>query len=148
SLDAIQEILVARKAIHWGVSNYASWQILQLMMSADRRGVPRPVMSQQIYNLLVRQLEIEYFKFAHAYPIVTTVYNPLAGGLLTGKHTREVDSQSGSRFENNKLYQGRYWTDAMFDRVADLAAVAHEEKVELTRLAYAWVASRPAVDAI
>jgi aryl-alcohol dehydrogenase-like predicted oxidoreductase len=148
TLDAIEEILAARKAIHWGVSNYASWQILEMMTIADRRNMPRPVMSQQMYNVLIRQLEIEYFKFTRKHPIVTTVYNPLAGGLLTGKHTRTPESQEGSRFENNRLYQGRYWNDAMFDRLADLAAVAHEEKMTTTELAYAWLADRPGVDAI
>jgi aryl-alcohol dehydrogenase-like predicted oxidoreductase len=148
TLDAIQEILEARKAIHWGVSNYASWEILEMMQIADRRKMPRPVMSQQIYNVLIRQLEIEYFKFTSKHPIVTTVYNPLAGGLLTGKHSRAAESQAGSRFENNRLYQGRYWNDATFDHVADLGAVAHEEKMSIGELAYAWVADRPGVDAI
>jgi aryl-alcohol dehydrogenase-like predicted oxidoreductase len=148
TLDAVQEILEKRKAIHWGVSNYASWQILEMMHLADRRNMPRPVMSQQMYNVLIRQLDVEYFKFTKKHPIVTTVYNPLGGGLLTGKHTRTPESQQGSRFENNKLYQGRYWNDAMFDRVADLGAVAHEEKLTLTELAYAWIAERPGVDAI
>jgi aryl-alcohol dehydrogenase-like predicted oxidoreductase len=148
TLDAIQEILEKRKTIHWGVSNYASWQILDLMNVADRRNMPRPVMSQQLYNVLIRQLEIEYFRFAKKHPIVTTIFNPLAGGLLTGKHTRTLESQQGSRFENNKLYQARYWNDAMFDRVSDLGAVAHEEKMTTTELAYAWLAGRPGVDAI
>jgi aryl-alcohol dehydrogenase-like predicted oxidoreductase len=148
TLDALQEILAARKALHWGVSNYGSWEILEMMHLADRRNMPRPVMSQQIYNVLIRQLEIEYFKFTKKHPIVTSVYNPLAGGLLTGKHTRTPESQQGSRFENNKLYQGRYWNDAMFDRVADLSAVAHEEKMSLVDLAYAWVAAQPGVDAV
>jgi aryl-alcohol dehydrogenase-like predicted oxidoreductase len=148
TLDAVQEILDKRKAVHWGVSNYASWQILEMTTIAERRGMPRPVMSQQLYNVLIRQLDVEYFKFTKKHPIVTAVYNPLAGGLLTGKHTRTPESRQGSRFENNKLYQGRYWNDAMFDRVADLAAVAHEEKLSLVELAYAWLAGRPGVDAI
>jgi aryl-alcohol dehydrogenase-like predicted oxidoreductase len=148
TVDAIHEILEKRKAIHWGVSNYAAWQILEMMHIADKRNMPRPVMSQQMYNVLIRQLDIEYFKFTKKHPIVTTVYNPLAGGLLTGKHTRTPESQQGSRFENNKLYQARYWNDAMFDRVADLGAVAHEEKMTTTELAYAWAAERAGVDAI
>ena len=147
SLDALHELLDKKKIVRWGVSNYASWQILEMMHLADARKMPRPVMSQQIYNVLIRQLDIEYFKFTRKYPLHTTVYNPLAGGLLSGKHTRE-GSQKGTRFEGNRLYQNRYWNDATFDRVDVLASVAKGEGMSLVELAYAWVASRPGVDSI
>ncbi len=147
SLDALSELLDKKKISRWGVSNYASWQILEMMHIADARKMPRPVMSQQIYNVLIRQLEVEYFKFTRKFPIVTTVYNPLAGGLLTGKHACGA-SQKGSRFENNRLYQTRYWSEAMFDRTEELGAIARDEGLALTDLAYAWLAGRPEVDAI
>ena len=54
------------------------------MRLCDERGLARPRISQVIYNLLIRQIEIEYLRFARAHPIHTTVYNPLAAGLLTG----------------------------------------------------------------
>jgi aryl-alcohol dehydrogenase-like predicted oxidoreductase len=147
SLDALAELLEKKKILHWGVSNYASWQILEMMHLADARKMPRPVMSQQIYNVLIRQLDIEYFKFTAAHPLATTVYNPLAGGILSGKHTMGA-SQKGTRFDGNRLYQGRYWNDTTFERVAALAEVAREEGVDMVTLAHAWVAGRPGVDAI
>ena len=85
------------------------------------------VIAQQLYNVLIRQLDVEYFAFARRYAIHTTVYNPLAGGLLTGKHARDGSTQKGSRFDKNRLYQGRYCTDAMFDRVDALREVANAE---------------------
>src|SRR5204863_494756 len=57
SLDAMHEILRANKARYWGISNYASWQILEMNHLADARGMPRPVVAQQIYNVLIRQLD-------------------------------------------------------------------------------------------
>jgi len=57
----------------FGASNYASWQLLEMIQA----GV-KPRVSQQMYNLLVRQLEIEYFRFARKHGVHTTVYNPLA----------------------------------------------------------------------
>ncbi len=147
SMDALAVLLAAKKILHWGVSNYASWQILEMMHVAGSRGMPRPVMSQQIYNVLVRQLDVEYFKFTAKHPIATTVYNPLAGGILSGKHTKDA-SQKGTRFDGNRLYQGRYWNDATFARVAELAAVAKDEGVDLVTLAHAWVAGRAGVDAV
>jgi aryl-alcohol dehydrogenase-like predicted oxidoreductase len=112
------------------------------------RGLPRPVIAQQLYNVLIRQLDVEWFPFARSYKLHTTVYNPLAGGLLTGKHQRDGSTQKGSRFDRNRLYQGRYFTDAMFDRVDALADLARAEGMSLLELSYAWVAGSAGVDSI
>jgi aryl-alcohol dehydrogenase-like predicted oxidoreductase len=114
---------------------------------ADARRMPRPEISQQLYNLLIRQLDIEYFRFTRKHPIRTTVYNPLAGGLLTGRHTEEA-SKDDSRFEGNALYQKRYWTRTMFEHVSALAAIAQKEGLSLVELAYAWVVGRDGVDSV
>ena len=79
------------------------------MNLCDEASMPRPVLSQQIYNPLIRQLDIEYFKFTTRYPIHTTVYNALAGGLLAA--CINVSVTAGSRFDSNPLYQRRYWTE-------------------------------------
>jgi aryl-alcohol dehydrogenase-like predicted oxidoreductase len=147
TLEALRRVLDAGKARAWGVSNYASWQILEMMRLADERGMPRPLLSQVLYNALIRQVEIEYVPFTARYPIHTTVYNPLAGGLLGGKHAKS-NVEQGSRFDKNRMYLRRYWTDRFFEQVAALAALAKEEGMELVRLAYAWLASRTGVDSI
>jgi len=140
TLEAMARVLEAKKARAWGVSNFASWQILEMFTIADRAGMPRPLISQQMYNLLVRQLEIEYFKFTAQHPIHTTVYNPLAGGLLTGKQ--------GARFEKNTLYQKRYLSRAFFEATAELGKIAERAGMTSVDLAYAWLARRPGVDSI
>ncbi len=147
TVDAMKIVLESGKARAWGVSNYASWQILEIFRLSDERGMPRPLLSQVIYNVLVRQIEVEYTSFAARYPIHTTVYNPLAGGLLSGKHARETITV-GSRFEKNSMYQRRYWTDRFFEYVATLSGVARDEGMSLVELAYAWVAGRAGVDSI
>ena len=140
TLEAMARVLDAKKARAWGVSNFASWQILEMFAIADRTGMPRPLISQQMYNLLVRQLEIEYFKFTAQHPIHTTVYNPLAGGLLSGKQ--------GARFEKNTLYQKRYLSRAFFEATAELGKIAERAGMSSVDLAYAWLARRPGVDSI
>jgi aryl-alcohol dehydrogenase-like predicted oxidoreductase len=147
TLDAMKTVLESGKARAWGVSNYASWQILEIFRLSDERGMPRPILSQVIYNLLIRQVEVEYTSFAARYPIHTTVYNPLAGGLLSGKHVEESVTP-GSRFDKNTMYRRRYWTSRFFEYVAVLGEVAREEGMSLVDLAYAWVAGRAGVDSI
>jgi aryl-alcohol dehydrogenase-like predicted oxidoreductase len=144
---AMKGVLDAGKARAWGVSNYASWQILEINAIADAHDMPRPVVAQMLYNVLIRQLEVEYFAFARRFPIHTTVYNPLAGGLLAGKH-REETVPAGSRFDKNALYMKRYWTKRLFELVDAIGGVAREEGLGLVELSYAWLADRPGVDSI
>jgi aryl-alcohol dehydrogenase-like predicted oxidoreductase len=134
SVRAAEELQKSGKTGAWAVSNFASWQIVQMLQWG------RPRVSQVIYNLLVRQLEIEYFRFAKAFGIHTTVYNPLAGGLLAGK--------AGARFEGNKMYQTRYLSDRFFELVEAYKGLAAEAGMSLVELSYAWIASRPEVDSV
>ena len=147
TVDAMKELLGAGKVRSWGVSNYASWQVLEIDRLCDERGMPRPALSQVVYNLLIRQIEVEYVAFVRRYPIHTTVFNPLAGGLLAGKH-RQAEIPRGSRFDNNKMYQRRYWSSRFFELVDAIALVAKSEGMTPVDLAYAWLAGRPGVDSI
>lgn len=148
TLDGVQALLDTKKIRAWGVSNYASWQILEMIHLANARSMPKPRIAQQLYNVLIRQLDVEYFAFARKYGVHTTVYNPLAGGLLTGKHERDGSTQKGTRFDKNPFYQERYFTDVMFDHVEALKAVAKEEGLSLLELAYAFAAGAAGVDSI
>lgn len=148
TLDAMKTIVDSGRVGAWGVSNYAAWQILEMNALADARGLARPVVSQVLYNLLHRQLDVDYFAFTRRHPIHTTVFNPLAGGLLAGTHAWGAPPPTGGRFDGNALYQRRYWTKAMFDRVEQLRAVAADEGLTMVELALAWVAARPEVDSI
>jgi aryl-alcohol dehydrogenase-like predicted oxidoreductase len=148
TLSAIAELFHAGKIRAFGVSNYAAWQVLEILMRCDAAGTPRPVLSQVLYNLLIRQLDVEYFKLTARYPIHTTVYNPLAGGLLSGRHERAGSTTAGSRFEKNALYQRRYWSDRFFDLVEAYRALAEAEGRSLVELSYAWLAGCRGVDSL
>lgn len=147
TLTTLAELRHAGRFVHWGVSNFASWQILELQALAPRFDLPPPAVAQQLYNVLIRQLDVEYFRFAAAHPIHTTVYNPLAGGLLAGA-LRSGDVPRGSRFDRNPLYQRRYLRPAMFEAVATLQALAAREGRTLVELAYAYVLGHPGVDSV
>ena len=70
-----------------GVSNFSAWQIGDVFAACDALGTPRPVLAQQLYNLVARRIEAEYAEFATTQGLATIVYNPLGGGLLTGRHS-------------------------------------------------------------
>ncbi len=146
SLAGIQKLLSANKIRAWGISNYASWQILEMFQDCEKNALVRPVISQVIFNLLIRQIETEYTRFAAKYELHTTVYNPMAGGLLSGKYKAGSDVLKGSRFDDNAVYQRRYWSDKLLDLVASYESLAPEKN--LVALAYAWTAARPGIDSI
>jgi len=148
SLDTMTELVREGKIGAIGVSNYASWQVLEMFQHQARASAPRPVLAQQIYNLLIRQLDVEYLAFAAKYRLHTTVYNPLAGGLLTGRFAPGADVAKGSRFDGNKLYLGRYWSPRMLELAKTYGEVAAELGCSSVELAYAWLVARPGVDSI
>ncbi len=138
SLDAMESLVKAGKVRYPAISNYAAWQVAQTRAIAAAQGY-RPIhVAQMMHNLIARGLEQEFVPFAQAYDVSIVVYNPLAGGLLTGKQQREAPA-AGTRFDGNQMYLDRYWHPAFFDAVDELAAVAREAGRTPVSLALNWV---------
>ncbi|WP_329530248.1 aldo/keto reductase [Streptomyces sp. NBC_01450] len=150
TLATVAEFVRAGKVLALGVSNFAAWQIAELNRVADEVGAPRPVVAQQLHNLLARRIEEEYVEYAAVTGLRTMVYNPLGGGLLTGRHRFEQAPDNG-RFGDSKLaemYRERYWNEDLFRAVTDLTRIASEAGLSLTDLALRWLLSRPSTDAL
>jgi aryl-alcohol dehydrogenase-like predicted oxidoreductase len=150
TLTAVREAIDRGQVGALGVSNFAAWQIAELNAAADAVGCPRPVVAQQLYNLLARRLEEEYLEFARTSGLLTMVYNPLGGGLLTGRHAFTEDATTG-RFGDSKLaamYKQRYWNPELFAAVARLAGIAEGAGVPLAELSLRWLLSSPDVGAL
>jgi aryl-alcohol dehydrogenase-like predicted oxidoreductase len=110
-------------------------------------GAPRPVVAQQLYNLVARRLEEEYLEFAATHNVHTMVYNPLGGGLLTGKHSFDAKPTEG-RYGDSKLaamYTQRYWDRQLFDAIGELSRIAADAGVTLAELSLRWLAYRSGV---
>ena len=148
SLEAMQDLIDAGKVRSVGTSNYAAWQLVDMEYLAEQRGWQVPAISQQMYNLLARRLDDEYGAFAAAHHhIKNVVYNPLAGGLLTGKHRYGAAAAPNSRF-SMETYRERYWNDAQFDAIDRLKRIAGDAGLTLLELSFHWLLSRPLVDAV
>lgn len=147
SLAAVDAEVRAGRVGKLGLSNFAAWKVLEMKQIAEARGWACPAIAQQLYNLVIRQLDIEYWAFAARHPIHTTVYNPLGGGLLAREPNHE-GSQSEARFSRNPIYRKRYGSDRMAEVATAYSALAHDEGMSLLEFAYAWLAERPGVDSI
>ncbi|MFF2060766.1 aldo/keto reductase [Streptomyces sp. NPDC058200] len=150
TLSAVAEFIAEGKILALGVSNHAAWQIAELVRTADEVGADRPVVAQQLHNLLARRIEEEYVEYAAVTGLRTMVYNPLGGGLLTGRHTFGQTPGSG-RFGDSKLaamYRERYWDERLFAAVGELTRIAGEAGIPLTDLALRWLLDRASTDAL
>lgn len=148
TLEVMDELVRAGKVRHLAVSNYAAWQVGEIHCLCEKKGYPPPYVSQPMYNLLARGIEEEYLPFAKHFGVAVVPYNPLAGGLLTGKHARDSEPQQKSRFDNNPLYRKRYWHDDYFAAVDDLSEIARQAGKSLVELALQWLLAQPQVDSI
>jgi aryl-alcohol dehydrogenase-like predicted oxidoreductase len=123
SLEAMEDLVRTGKIRFPAMSNYASWQVTEAQWIAARRRFTPVTVTQPMYNLLARGVEAEFMPMAKHLGIFTCIYNPLAGGLLTGKQ-QLARPLEGTRFDKNQSYLDRYWHPACFAAVDELSAAA------------------------
>ncbi len=133
TLEGFEAVIASGKARAMGISNFSSWQCMEMIS----KGL-KPALAQQMLSLIARGIEQEWAEFAKVKRIPTLAYNPLAGGLLTGKHEAAEKPAAGTRFDGNAMYQDRYWHPRMFDAVKALAAIAEQAGMSLVALALRW----------
>ena len=147
SLETMDSLVKQGKVRYVASSNYAGWEVVEMLWLAKEHSWAAPYISQPMYNLLARGIEQEYLAMCKEFGVSTIVYNPLAGGLLTGKHQQETITP-GTRFDNNKLYQDRYWHDRYFKAVEELREIARHAGRSLVSLALNWLLHHTASDVV
>jgi aryl-alcohol dehydrogenase-like predicted oxidoreductase len=148
TLEAMRDLYKEGKARYIGCSNYAAWQIGEMFSICRAENIVPPWISQPMYNLLARGIEQEYLAFARRHEVSCICYNPLAGGLLTGKHDLNRGPLPGTRFDGNENYQRRYWRPEYFDAVKELKKLAQQCGRSLPELAFSWIIHQPGVDSV
>lgn len=148
TLHALNDLVRSGKVLYIGCSNFPAWQLCEALWTSDKLGLARFDCVQPRYNLLFRHIEAELLPLAMDQDIGVISYNPLAGGLLTGRYEPGQTPQEGTRFtvqNAGKLYQARYWQDPQMQTVEDLKAFCQEHHIAVAQLAIAWVLAQPAI---
>ena len=148
SLRAFDDLVRAGKVRYVGCSNYPVWRLAGALRAADRLGVTGYVSVQPRYNLLYREIETELLPLCRAEGLGVLVYNPLAGGFLSGKHKAGADPEAGTRFALGTaagIYRHRYWQEAQFRGVERLAKECEARGLALVSVAIAWVLAQEGV---
>ena len=147
SLAAMDELVKEGKIRHVAQSNYAAWQVAQMQAIAEKNHYQPVVVSQPMYNLLARGIEPELLPMSKEFGIANVVYNPLAGGLLTGKHN-PAEPIRGSRFDKNKMYQDRYWHQDDFSAVEAVRGISQKSGRSMVSLALCWLLHHTAIECV
>ncbi|MDN8612145.1 aldo/keto reductase [Variovorax ginsengisoli] len=150
SLEALDTIVRSGRARYIGVSNFLAYRLARAIGRAELRRLTQLVCVQPRYSLLFREIERELLPLAGEEGLGVIPYNPLAGGLLTGKYKSEAKPEANTRFTLGTaggMYQDRYWNERSFGTVAELHRLADEAGVPLSTLAVAWVMANPLVTA-
>lgn len=150
TLEALDTIVRSGRARYIGVSNFLAYRLARALGRSEAMRIAKFVSVQPRYSLLFREIERELLPLALEDGLAVIPYNPLAGGLLTGKHRKGAPPAEGTRFTLGTAagrYQERYWADRYFDTVTALEGLAQQAGVPLATLAVAWVMAHPAITA-
>ncbi|HEV3264835.1 MAG TPA: aldo/keto reductase [Acidimicrobiales bacterium] len=150
TLGALDDLVRSGKVRYVGCSNFLAYQVARAVGRSEALSRVRFSSVQPRYNLLFRQIERELLPLCREEGLGVIPYNPIAGGLLSGKHNGSAPPLEGTRFtigNAGDMYQQRYWHDREFGTVAELRKVAEREGIPLVTLSVAWVLANPAVTA-
>jgi aryl-alcohol dehydrogenase-like predicted oxidoreductase len=151
-VEAMDAIVRSGKARYIGVSNFLAYRLATVLGLQETRKLTRFVSVQPRYNLLFREVERELFPLAQEEGIAVIPYNPLAGGLLSGRY-KHSDTPDKGRFSAElggfgKMYHARYWHEREFESVGMLEQIAEQQETPTTTLSVAWVLANPAVTSV
>jgi len=147
TLGALDDLVRTGKVRYVGCSNFLAYQLARAVGRSEALGLVRFESVQPRYNLLFREFERELFPLCADERIGVIPYNPIAGGMLSGKHAPGAPTE-GTRFtlgNASRTYQDRYWHDREFATVDALQALAVEAGMSLVTLAVAWVLANPVI---
>ena len=147
ALETVKELHEQGRIKELGLSNYPAWQVVDIAYKCEKYGCPKPTVYQGMYNALCRNVEPELFSAIRSLGIRFYAFNPLAGGMLTGKHQHFEDAPEPGRFARLKSYRDRYWKQSYFDAVDEIRKVCEAEGIPMVEAAYRWLCNHSKMDA-
>ena len=151
TLRALDDLVHQGKVRYIGCSNYLVWQLCKALWTSDKLNLARYDCTQPPYNLITRGVEDELLQLCLNEGVGVCVYNPLAGGLLTGKHDPNKPPAAGTRFGNKmmgKMYSDRYWLPGDFKAVARFKEITQQHGRSTPQFALAWILNNKAITSV
>ena len=139
-LAAMADLHAQGKYRELGLSNFPAWMVADVWHICDRNGWVKPTVYEGMYNPLTRTAERELNACLDRFGMRYYAYNPLCGGLLTGRYGKFEDAPSDGRFTHRPGYQNRYWKKSYFDAMDILKAACEKEGITTVEATYRWLA--------
>ena len=139
-LQAMEDLHKQGKFKELGLSNYPAWMVSDVWHICNEKGWVKPTVFEGIYNPLTRNAEKELNACLDHFGLRFYAYNPLAGGLLTGRYDDFEQEPSDGRFTHRPNYQKRYWKKSFFEAVKLIKCTAESDKISLVDAVYRWLA--------
>ncbi|MBR4673545.1 MAG: aldo/keto reductase [Victivallales bacterium] len=139
-LSAMADLHNQGKFRELGLSNFPAWMVADVCHICDKHDWVKPTVFEGIYNPLTRKAEIELNACLNAFGLRFYAYNPMAGGLLTGRYGKFEDAPTDGRFTHRPNYQNRYWKKSFFNAVELIKAEAEKHGFTSIEATYRWLA--------
>jgi voltage-dependent potassium channel beta subunit len=149
TVHAMSDMITAGKAMYWGTSEWSAAEIAAAWHIADKHHLHKPVMEQPQYNLLHRdRVEKEYARLYADLGIGTTIWSPLASGLLTGKYNDGIPADSRGTLKGFEWLAERLTQPAQIAKVRKLSPIAADLQCTMAQMALAWCLKNPHVSTV
>lgn len=137
------------KILYWGTSEWSAMEIMEAQMIARQNHLIGPVVEQPEYNMFRRdKVESEFSKIYHTVGLGTTIWSPLASGILTGKYLDEFPQNTRMSLETVGRLKEKALTEAKLNIIRQLDILAKETGISLARLSIAWCLKNPNVSTV
>lgn len=147
-MDTLDTLIKQGKVRYIGCSNFAGWQIMKALMAADSRNLQRFVTQQIHYTLQAREAEYELLPIGVDQGLGALIWSPLAGGLLSGKYSREEQTQKDGRFAKGWNEPPVHDFNRLWDIVDELKDIAAQKGITVAQTSLAWTLGRPGVTSL
>jgi len=152
TVRAMSDLIQQGKVMYWGTSEWTSQEIMEAYSLARQYNLVPPTMEQPQYNMLVRdRFEVEYARLYNEIGLGTTIWSPLASGILTGKYNDGIPEDSRLNLEGYSWLKDRLLSDegqAQLEKVREMSKIAEEMGTNMARLAIAWCMKNPNVSTV
>jgi aryl-alcohol dehydrogenase-like predicted oxidoreductase len=146
TLQTLDDLVRSGKVRYTGASNLAAWQLMKALDYSTYNKVAKFVSLQAYYTVAGRDLERELIPLLHDQKLGLLVWSPLAGGLLSGKYSRDEENKDNGRRANFDFPPVN--RDRVFDVIDVLKPMAEEKGTSVAQLSLAWLLHQPAVSSV
>lgn len=149
TLGALDELHKAGKFVKLGISNFTAFEVAEICLTCKYNNWVRPSVYQGMYNVITRGIEPELLPACRRYGLDVVVYNPIAGGLFSGKIKSKDMTPAEGRFSDTavsgKMYRGRYFRDSTFQALQTIEQAVEKHGLTMIETALRWTVHHSAL---